>query len=427
MNARFAKQSLALSIATLISASTQAGVLTDLYNSALKNDASYQESRASALATETGYDIALSNLYPTVGMTGTSSRSNASGSSTTTNGMTLTVDQTLFSMPAWYGYKAANQLPDITQLSIEAADQGLMFRLISTYLGALKAKNGLEVAEAQERALKRRLDQVNAQFEVGLIAITDVLEARASYDEARASLFTAQSGVESALDSLEKMTGVNSVALKKVKASYPIKGITDGSESEWVEKALAGNIALRLKKLSEISAGYEAEAYASAHLPTLSFRYNALSGDTAYESRGDYNTSLTLSIPIFSGFETSANQDKYAYKHTEALFAYEGEVKTVKADTRKLLRDIEASVKTVEARKIALESREKALEATSQGFEVGTRNIVDVLNAETALYAAKTDYAEARIDHIALVTEMKSTLGTLSPADIESLDSWLEG
>ncbi len=341
--------------------------------------------------------------------------------------MTLTIDQTLFSMPAWYGYKAANQLPEITQLSIEAADQGLMFRLVSTYLGALKAKNGLEVAEAQERALKRRLDQVNAQFEVGLIAITDVLEARASYDDARASLFTAQSGVESALDSLEKMTGVSSVDLKKIKASYPIEGITEGSESEWVEKALAGNIALRLKKLSEISAGYEAEAYASAHLPTLSFRYNALSGDTAYETRGDYNTSLTLSIPIFSGFETTANQDKYAYKHTEALFAYEGEVKTVKADTRKLLRDIEASVKTVEARKVALESREKALEATSQGFEVGTRNIVDVLNAETALYAAKTDYAEARIDHIALVTEMKSTLGTLSPADIESLDSWLEG
>ena len=427
MNARFAKQSLALSIATLMSASTQAGVLTDLYNNALQHDTSYQESRASALATETGYDIALSNLYPSVGMTATRSTSNPSSNSTSTKGMTLTIDQTLFSMPAWYGYKAANQLPEITQLSIEAADQGLMFRLVSTYLNALKAKNGLEVAEAQERALKRRLDQVNAQFEVGLIAITDVLEARASYDDARASLFMSQSGVESALDALEKMTGLSDVELQKIKANYPIEGISDGSEAEWVEKALAGNIALRLKKLSEISAGYEAEAYASAHLPTLSFRYSALSGDTAYESRGDYSTALTLSIPIFSGYETTANQDKYAYKHTEAVFAYEGEVKTVKADTRKLLRDIEASVKTIDARKVALESREKALEATSQGFEVGTRNIVDVLNAETALYAAKTDYAEARIDHIALVTEMKSTLGTLSPKDIETLDSWLEG
>jgi outer membrane protein len=159
----------------------------------------------------------------------------------------------------------------------------------------------------------------------------------------------------------------------------------------------------------------------------LELSHKALSGEKAYERNGNGSTALTLTIPIFSGFATTANQDKYAYKHTEALFAYEGEVKTVKADTRKLLRDIEASVKTVEARKIALESREKALEATSQGFEVGTRNIVDVLNAETALYAAKTDYAEARIDHISLVTEMKSTLGTLSPADIESLDSWLEG
>ncbi|NRP09818.1 MULTISPECIES: TolC family outer membrane protein [unclassified Marinobacterium] len=426
MNARFTKQSLAISIATLISASTQAGVLTDLYNSALKNDASYQESRALALATNTDYDIALAELYPSAAIVGTSTKSEPSG--TTTNGLALSISQDLFNMSAWYGYKAAKQIPEITQLSIEAADQGLMFRLVSTYLGALKAKNGLEVAEAQERALKRRLDQVNAQFEVGLIAITDVLEARASYDDARASLFTAQSGVESALDSLEKMTGVSSVDLKKIKASYPIEGITEGSESEWVEKALAGNIALRLKKLSEVSAGYKAEAYASAHYPTVELSHSAFNGENDYEQRnGDSSTRLTLTIPIFSGFATTANQDKYAYKHTEALFAYEGEVKTVKADTRKLLRDIEASVKTVEARKVALESREKALEATSQGFEVGTRNIVDVLNAETALYAAKTDYAEARIDHIALVTEMKSTLGTLSPADIESLDSWLEG
>jgi outer membrane protein len=425
MNARFAKQSLAISIATLISASTQAGVLTDLYNNALKHDVSYQESRASALATNTDYDIALAELYPSAAIVGTSTKTEPSG--TTTNGLALSLSQDLFNMSAWYGYKAAKQIPEITQLSIEEADQGLMFRLISTYLGALKAKNGLEVAEAQERALKRRLDQVNAQFEVGLIAITDVLEARASYDDARASLFTAQSSVESALDSLEKMTGVSSVDLKKIQANYPIEGITEGSESEWVEKALAGNIVLRRKKLSEISAGYQAEAYASAHYPTLELSHRALSGEKDYEKGVDGQTTLTLTIPIFSGFATTANQDKFAYKHTEALFAYEGEVKTVKADTRKLLRDIEASVKTVAARKVALESREKALEATSQGFEVGTRNIVDVLNAETALYAAKTDYAEARIDHIALVTEMKSTLGTLSPADIESLDSWLEG
>jgi outer membrane protein len=236
-----------------------------------------------------------------------------------------------------------------------------------------------------------------------------------------------QSGVESALDALEKMTGLSDVELQKIKANYPIEGISDGSEADWVEKALAGNIALRLKKLSEISAGYKAEAYASAHYPTLELSHRALSGEKDYERTGTGSTALTLTIPIFSGFATTANQDKYAYKHTEAVFAYEGEVKTVKAETRKLLRDIEASVKTVEARKVALESREKALEATSQGFEVGTRNIVDVLNAETALYAAKMDYAEARIDHIALVTEMKSTLGTLSPADIESLDSWLEG
>ena len=424
MTVRVAVKALSLSIAVIMSSSALAGTLTDLYNDALINDATYQESRAAALATGTGRALALANLYPSVNLSGTASTRDRFDN--TTNGMTLSIEQTLFSMPAWYGYKATESLPEVTQLSIEAADQGLMFRLVSTYLSALKAKNGLEVAKAQERALKRRLDQVNAQFEVGLIAITDVLEARASYDESRALLFTAQSGVESALEAIEEITGQVKVELAPFKAEYPITGITDGSRSEWVRKALKGNLTLRLKKLSETAAGYEAEAYSAQHLPTLSLSHSQLSGDKAFEINGDQSTRLTLSVPIFSGFATTANADKYAYKHSEALFDYEGEVKSVVANTRKLLRDIDASVKTVNARKVALESREKALEAVSQGFEVGTRNIVDVLNAETALYAAQTDYAESRIDHIGLVVEMKSTLGTLNPDDIEALDGWLE-
>lgn len=424
MTVRFAKQALTLSIAALMSSSINAGTLTDLYNDALLNDAAYQESRAAALANGTGRALALANLYPSISLAGTSTSANTFNNST--QGMTLSINQTLFSMPAWYGYKATESLPEITQLSIEAADQGLMFRLVSTYLAALKASNRLEVAEAQERALKRRLTQVNAQFEVGLIAITDVLEARASYDESRVALFTAQSGVESALEAIEEITGQTKIELANFKAEYPITGIADGSRNEWVRKALKGNLALRLKKHAEVAAGFEAEGYSAQHLPTLSLSHSQLSGDKTFERTGDQSTRLTLSIPIFSGFATSANADKYAYKHSEAVFAYEGEVKSVTANTRKLLRDIDASVKTVNARQVALESREKALEAVSQGFEVGTRNIVDVLNAETALYAAKTDYAESRIDHIQLMVEMKSTLGTLNPDDIEALDDWLE-
>ena len=128
MTVRFAKQALTLSIAALMSSSINAGTLTDLYNDALLNDAAYQESRAAALANGTGRALALANLYPSISLAGTSTSANTFNNST--QGMTLSINQTLFSMPAWYGYKATESLPEITQLSIEAADQGLDYRVM---------------------------------------------------------------------------------------------------------------------------------------------------------------------------------------------------------------------------------------------------------------------------------------------------------
>ena len=426
MTSRFVKKALVTSLATLIATSAQAGVLADIYQQALKNDATYQASRAEAAAGDAGLAIALSNLYPDITLNGSSTSTRVGGSTTESKGATLSIDQTLFSMPAWYGYKAADTLPAITSLKLAAADQSLITRTVNSYIGALKAKSALEVAEAQERAVKRRLDQVNAQFDVGLTAITDVLEAQATYDSARVGLINAQSAVRNSLEALEKLTGNTAPEIKDLKANYPITTLDSKSASEWIDKALSGNVALQLKKQAEISAGYEASAYASAHLPTLSLNHSMLSGEKTYEARGDQTTTIRLSMPIFSGFETTAKADKYANLHEQALFNYEGEVRTVRSDTAALVRDLESSAKAVDAQAVSVQSREKALEATSQGFEVGTRNVVDVLNAESALYAAKKDYATARLDHIALVMKMKLTVGTLSPSDIEELDDWLE-
>lgn len=426
MTSRFVKKALVTSLATLIATSAQAGVLADIYQQALKNDATYQASRAEAAAGNAGLAIALSNLYPDITLNGTSTSTRVAGSTTESKGATLSIDQTLFSMPAWYGYKAADTLPVITSLKLAAADQSLITRTVNSYIGALKAKSGLEVAEAQERAVKRRLDQVNAQFDVGLTAITDVLEAQATYDSARVGLINAQSAVRNSLEALEKLTGNTAPEIKDLKANYPITTLDSKSASEWIDKALSGNVALQLKKQAEISASYEASAYASAHLPTLSLNHSMLSGEKTYEARGDQTTTIRLSMPIFSGFETTAKADKYANLHEQALFNYEGEARTVRSDTAALVRDLESSAKAVDAQAVSVQSREKALEATSQGFEVGTRNVVDVLNAESALYAAKKDYVAARLDHIALVVKMKLTVGTLSPSDIEELDDWLE-
>ena len=83
-------------------------------------------------------------------------------------------------------------------------------------------------------------------------------------------------------------------------------------------------------------------------------------------------------------------------------------------------------VARVKARRQAIVSSKSALDATQAGYEVGTRNIVDVLNAENVYFNAVRDYANSRYDYIVNTLRLKEQAGLLSPEDVFLLDSALE-
>ena len=80
----------------------------------------------------------------------------------------------------------------------------------------------------------------------------------------------------------------------------------------------------------------------------------------------------------------------------------------------------------VKARKQSITSAQSALEATQAGYDVGTRNIVDVLLAQRNLFQAKRNYANARYDYISSLLNLKAVAGQLSPDDIYQLNAWLD-
>jgi len=79
----------------------------------------------------------------------------------------------------------------------------------------------------------------------------------------------------------------------------------------------------------------------------------------------------------------------------------------------------------VKARKQSIVSAQSALDATTAGYEVGTRNVVDVLNAQRVLYLAIRDYASTRFDYVEHMLRLRQQTGMLSPADVETLNKWL--
>ena len=80
----------------------------------------------------------------------------------------------------------------------------------------------------------------------------------------------------------------------------------------------------------------------------------------------------------------------------------------------------------VKARAQSIISADSALQATQTGYEVGTRNIVDVLVAQRTVFQARRNFANARYDYILSMMGLKEVAGQLSPDDVYELNAWLD-
>ena len=83
------------------------------------------------------------------------------------------------------------------------------------------------------------------------------------------------------------------------------------------------------------------------------------------------------------------------------------------------------SERQVQARQRSLDSARQTLSSVRRGYEVGTRDLIDVLDRETKLYAAQRNYSEARYDSILSLLQLKALAGRLSGEDLQALNAWL--
>jgi outer membrane protein len=412
--------------------SATAGSLEDIYQKARGNDPQLKIAEAIYRVNKETLPQARAGLLPSINASANTSYTDSDAASFNNHGYTVSLVQPVFSAAKWFTYQQGQTLDDQAILRLDQAQQNLILRSVETYLNVLRGKSDLETAESQERAIKRRLDQVNAQFEVGLIAITDVHEAQASYDNARVSRIEAEGAVDNSYEALERLTGATITKIELLSETYPIQELQPRNPAEWLEKALTGNIGLQLTKTDIEVVRKNAQIAKSGHYPTvdLNATYDQDKGTgNSISSSNTWNdgnvVGLTLSLPLFQGGATSSKA-RQAYAQLDAtLQTHEDTMRSVTQSTRSLLRNIRTNVQSVAARLQSIVSSQAALDATSEGFNVGTRNVVDVLAAEQALYAAKRDYASARFDYVLNLFTFKQQIGTLSPEDLSSLDQWL--
>ncbi|WP_254262284.1 TolC family outer membrane protein [Marinobacterium weihaiense] len=418
---------------SLASTGAHAGALADLYQLALDNDPQLKAAEATYLAGQEAVPQGRAGLLPQInaGASYTHTDSGALDQSAKDRAWQVSLVQPVFDTTKWFTFQKSKVISEQARLQFDLAQQQLIQRSVNAYLGVLNAMSALETAQAQERALKRRLDQVNAQFDVGLIAITDVQEAQASFDNAVVQRIDAEGALANSYEALERLAGESLEQVDPLREDYPIEALSPADPAAWLEKARSGNLALKLSELGVETSRRDTQIARSGHHPKVNLEAAYGYSENEFQpttGQWDDNSqvALTLSVPLFSGGGTSSRVREAEQGLYAAQYNREDQYRAVTEQTRSLLRDLQTSVQSVKARLQSIKSRETALRATEEGFNVGTRNVVDVLQAEQALYQARLDYATARFNHVSTLFQFKLQLGTLSPDDLLALDEWLD-
>jgi outer membrane protein len=430
---------LALAIITLaVTATSQAVDLKSVFEQAISNDPQLAAELATANANAQAKGLAGQAIMPTINLNAEISQAEVDGAPAasgadgtydkTSYGVSLS--QPLFAPSSWYSYAAASSTTDGAEIELRKAEQSLVVRAAEAYFNVLRANAGLASAKAQEAAVKRQLEQTQQRFKVGLIAITDVHEAQAIYDNATVDLIAAESELDIAYESLALLTGERYDRINPLKEQMPLTGPMPSDRNHWEQKALAQNLDVLIAQSTGLSAQRNHESKTAEHLPTVNLVGSYTVSDDEARYGGDETNStyigVQLTMPLYAGGATWAGQKQAYYQRQAAEKGLEAAERGASLKVRSLFRTLEADVARIKARKQAKTSAQSAMEATQTGYEVGTRNIVEVLQAQLSVFGAQRNYAFSRYDYVIDLLKFRQAVGELSMSDIEEVNGWLQ-
>lgn len=431
-----------------ISGTSPAADLMTFYQLAETHDPRIRQATANYLAEQQAVPQTRSALLPQI--SGSASSSESSNEDVVINGVplpdqdgnvfswSLDLRQSIYNHAYWQRLKQANAFAAAAEADYTATRQELILRVAQAYFSVLAAEDTLEFAEAEKKAVGQQLEQAKQRFEVGLIAITDVKESQAQYDQAVASEIAARNALSASREALWVLTSEYPEVLSKLKEEIPLLTPEPDVKEEWVDKALTDNLSLLAAQFQTEAAQHEVSVQRSGHYPDLSLtashgysdaeNQEIFSGAPTTGTREGQTTTIgiNLSVPIFSGGGVRAQVKEAVYRRDAARENQEAVRRTVVQQTRNAYQNVIADISRVKALQQALISSEAAYRATEAGFEVGTRNAVEVLLSLRNTFSARRDYAQARYDYLLDTLRLKQAAGSLTVADLQAVNRLLK-
>lgn len=437
------KKLLPLVIASIFgsaSFSIYAADLTEVFEKAKENDPQLLKTFAERDAAMAQIDQARAAFLPQINFAASHRRSGHEKilREGYTTGAQISLQQSIYDRKNWIGLDKAELSAQYRNVLVAAEQQNTMLRTAQAYFDALKASDVLEFSRLEKVAVGRQLEQVKQRFDVGLSAITDVNDAKAQYDSVLAKEIQAENDVINKLEVLHEITGIQYKDLNKLDTARFSASKPNMSLPELVKRATEKNVSILAARIGKDLAKLDIENATSGHLPTLQLTsdYSQTRGKQSQSflgielgstksTRKELNATLQFVVPVYSGGAISAGVEVQKANHIAASQDLEKAYRQTIKNVRASYNNINSSIGVIRAFDQSVVSANSSLEATEAGFEVGTRTVVDVLNATQRLYDANRQLSEARYNYILSQLQLKQTIGELNEDDLKDISAGL--
>ncbi len=344
-------------------------------------------------------------------------------------GYQLQVVQPLFNKEKWHIYRQNRAHFELAELEYESALQSNIYDTAVLYFEVIRTQVNYNLAQGEQKALETQLREISAKAEAGVSDQTEVIETQASFDLATVRQITELGYLKVAYEDLITRTGIANPTILNLSQDYPIEHLKPFNEKVWTDKAKLNSPNVKALHKSVEIAKQNMRRNTSGVYPTVelfaSIAHQDQEGGNFVVSGEQESVGIRVQWPLFVGLG-----DYYTNKQQRAQFmqstddALAEEQKFMYYVTNRF-RSIYTDVLSVDARKKALASSERALRAVRAQYEIGSRDMIDVLNAQRNFFSAQREYAHARIDYVLHNLQLKLFVGELSEQDLKELNQWL--
>jgi outer membrane protein len=428
-----------ISSALCVTHQVKAENLTEVYRMAEQFDPALRAASQARAAARESLPQAQANFLPNVGFTGSSAYAWVeyptlpSGDSGSQN-YSLNLSQSIYSRQNFALLDKAELIAQQADVNYADSQQELILRVVQSYFEVLRAGAAFKLAKSDMEAAQKRLEQTQKRYDVGLIPVTDLADALAARDQRSAAVIKAENTLAFAKEGLRTITGRNIERLEDVSDTLRLAGPLPNDSKEWVSFAEKQNLKLQSAEIGVNINREEIEVQRSGHYPTLdlvaSYAYqeppvlssSAINNSSYYEGQ----IGVQLNVPLYTGGAVNSRTRQATYSFQQAQDQYEAARLDTVRNTTDSFRTVNAKIDEIKAFQQGKKSAEMQLEANEAGYQVGTRTIVDVINAQNQLSLAISNLNNSRYDYLLTTILLKRFAGTLAVSDLESMQKQLQ-